>query len=175
MILSKKRVATIDAINDRFGSPATITRAQIATAVSEKVIAAWPYWLTDDLTMKVDRGVWTVPQPDNFRLVEKGEKVTEILAKRRLVAAGADVPVFTKPKVEKPAKAPKAPKPEKVAKPAKEPKAPNAKKPAATPPIGTPSEVVTAPKATKKASKKAAAAVTVIPTEVASETVSTTA
>ena len=103
MTLTKKRVATIEALSQRFGNPANITRAQIQIAIAEKIITAWPYWLTDDLTLKVGRGVHRLPTPDEFTIAGKGEKATKPSTKRALVARGEAVPSFTKPKVEKPA------------------------------------------------------------------------
>jgi hypothetical protein len=98
MILSKKRVATIEALSQRFGSPANVTRGQITIALNEKLISAWPYWITDDLSLKVAPGVWHLPTPDEFRVAERGEKVDKVMNKRTLVAQGAEVPTFTKPK-----------------------------------------------------------------------------
>ncbi len=109
MILTKKRVATVEALSQRFGDATTITRAQILIALDEKLIPAWPYWLTDDLTLKVSRGVWNLPSPDEFTVAEKGMKATKPSTYRAMKAAGLEPPVFITPKPERTPK-PKAEK-----------------------------------------------------------------
>lgn len=101
-ILTQKRVDTIVALRERFGTE-NITREQIMTAMDEKLIDAFPYWMTDDLTLKVDRGSWHLMTTDEYRLAEKGESASLPMTKRLLKALGKDVPVFLKPPAEKPA------------------------------------------------------------------------
>lgn len=101
-ILTQKRIDTIVALRERFGTE-NVTREQIMKAMDEKLIDAFPYWMTDDLTLKVDRGSWHLLTVDEYRLAEKGESASLPMTKRMLKALGKDVPVFLKPPVEKPA------------------------------------------------------------------------
>jgi hypothetical protein len=111
MILTKKRVATIEALNERFGSPETITRNQIMTALEEGLIPAFPYWLTDDLSLKVDRGVWHLPTPDEFTIAEKGTKASAPATRKSFIERGETPPAFIKSKPVKDTKKVKKVKP----------------------------------------------------------------
>ena len=120
MILTKKRVTTIEALAQRFGDPEVITRSQIMTALEEGLIPAFPYWLTDDPSLKVDRGSWKLPTPDEFTIAEKGQKATAPATRKSYVERGETAPTFLKEKVEKPAKVAKTKKKSKLEKAATE-------------------------------------------------------
>lgn len=101
-VLTQKRIDTIEALRERFGNPENVTRDQIMTAMDEGLIDAFPYWMTDDLTLKVDRGSWHLLTPDEFRKAEKGESASLPMTKRMLKALGREVPSFLKPKPDVP-------------------------------------------------------------------------
>lgn len=107
MTLTKKRIDTLETLRQRFPGQDTITRAQVQTALAENLITAWPYWLTDDLSLKVGRGEWKLLNENEFTMLEPGGAVTSIMTRRAFVQAGLDVPDFRKPRAVKPVGAPR--------------------------------------------------------------------
>jgi hypothetical protein len=133
------------------------------TALEEGLIPAFPYWLTDDLTLKVDRGVWHLPTPDEFTIAEKGTKASAPATRKSFIERGENPPTFIKAK---PLKETKETKKVKKVKPA-----PAAPTDPASPEVMTDVVTVTTVSKNKKDKKSKSAP---IPLEAVPETVSAT-